>query len=278
MARYLWFFTRNFTGNAPTLSFGKETQYACWQHERANHDHLQGVIQLKKKSRMNAVKKLIGGNPHLEPVRGTLEQARDYCSKEDTRVSGPYEFGELIKERSNKRKLMEEYLEDPEGMELADPGKARRCRVNVKLKEYVEKFSYSPDQPWQIELSKLLEEEPDYRTIHWVYGPNGNEGKSAYAKSLIQKGWFYTRGGKNNDVSYNYCKDSSRNVVFDIPRVTEDFLNYNLIEMFKDRIIESNKYEPITDCNLNCIHVVVMCNFLPKEGKMSEDRINIIYC
>ena len=33
--------------------------------------------------------------------------------------------------------------------------------------------------------------------------------------------------------------------MFDVPRDKKDYLQYSLIEMFKDRMIVSNKYEPI---------------------------------
>ncbi|CBX51431.1 replication associated protein [Ageratum leaf curl Cameroon alphasatellite] len=48
--------------------------------------------------------------------------------------------------------------------------------------------------------------------------------------------------------------------------------------MFKDRLVVSNKYEPIMAPMLNCIHVVVMSNFLPDMEKISSDRVRVIPC
>ncbi len=44
--------------------------------------------------RFNAVRKLFDDHAHLAPRRGTREQARNYCMKEDTRKQGPFEGGD----------------------------------------------------------------------------------------------------------------------------------------------------------------------------------------
>lgn len=43
--------------------------------------HLQGCVNMKKKRRLTAMKKLIPG-AHFEPAKGTDKQNKDYCSKE----------------------------------------------------------------------------------------------------------------------------------------------------------------------------------------------------
>nr|QIH29497.1 replication initiator protein [Parsley severe stunt alphasatellite 4] len=279
MSRCLWMFTLNFSGDMPSLVFDERVQYAVWQHEKVNHDHLQGMIQMKKKVRFTTIKNLIGGNPHVEKVFSTGKQAMEYCKKEDSRVSGPYEFGEFIEERSNKRKLMDKYLEGPEEMELEDPGKARRCRARIDLEKFKEGFKVEDDeQEWKSRVEEAISDTASPRQLLWVYGPTGGEGKTTFAKMLITRGWFYSRGGKKDDVAYSYIEDPTRHVVFDIPRDMQEYCNYSLIEMMKDRIIISNKYEPVTNCQLGNIHVIVMANFLPDVTKISEDRLNIIYC
>ncbi len=57
--------------------------------------HLQGYIELSRPMRMpQALRLFEPAAPHLEPRRGTREQAREYCRKQDTRVDGPWEHGE----------------------------------------------------------------------------------------------------------------------------------------------------------------------------------------
>ena len=45
------------------------------------------------------MKRDICAETHWEQSRGTPEQNKDYCTKESTRVAGPWEFGTAVKER-----------------------------------------------------------------------------------------------------------------------------------------------------------------------------------
>lgn len=96
-----WVFTFNnpaVTGDAYISSLaGKENvRYAIFQKEvgEGGTPHFQGYLELKKQTRFNAVKRLLGPFAHIEPRRGTREQAKQYASKDDTRVEGPWECGE----------------------------------------------------------------------------------------------------------------------------------------------------------------------------------------
>ena len=72
-------------------------KYICFQIEKAPDTgklHVQGCICMKSPCRMTAVKTLVGNNPHCE-VTKDLKGASDYCKKPESRVHGPYEFGDL---------------------------------------------------------------------------------------------------------------------------------------------------------------------------------------
>lgn len=276
-----WCFTLNFSGKVPVLSFDERVQYAVWQHERVNHDHLQGVIQMKKKARLSTVKSIIGGNPHLEKMRGKIEEAAEYCRKPDSRVSGPWEFGDMLKKGSHKRKIME-LLEDSDN-ELEEPQKYRRAMAKSAMDESRELASREgfphPLYSWQETVLGLLEEQPNDRTIIWVYGPNGNEGKSQFGKFLgLKKDYLYLPGGKTQDMTYMLMKNPKANIVMDIPRCNSEYLNYQFMELIKNRTIFSYKYEPVGAIINNKIHVIVLANVLPDYEKISKDRIKIIYC
>jgi len=65
-------------------------------------------LELKKRSRIRAVQKLIGGKTckahcEVKSNRSTRSQARDYCQKEDSRVDGPWEVGTFAPEAQGKR-------------------------------------------------------------------------------------------------------------------------------------------------------------------------------
>lgn len=79
-------------------------RYVCWQLEKGKGGdgcgqgtpHLQGYIETSRKVRWaqltKCIPRLLGS--HFEARHGTREQARDYCQKEDTRLEGPWEYGE----------------------------------------------------------------------------------------------------------------------------------------------------------------------------------------
>ena len=105
MSSTSWCFTLNnpVTPTNPwATSIHGLVKYAIWQLESApstSQIHLQGYVELYKKQRLSFVKKILP-TAHLEPRLGSREQARDYCSKQQTRLqnipAGPWEFGEFI--------------------------------------------------------------------------------------------------------------------------------------------------------------------------------------
>nr|CAE18131.1 replication-associated protein [Tomato yellow leaf curl China alphasatellite] len=286
-----WCFTVFFTSvTAPDLVpvfENTHVSYACWQEEESpttKRRHLQGYLQLKGKRTLNQVKSLFGDlKPHLEKQRARkTDEARDYCMKEETRVSGPFEFGDYCPSGSHRRRQRESVIRSPVRMSEENPSVFRRVKAKIAEEEFqatVAEIQISNLKSWQLRLRTLLDRAPDDRTIFWVYGPTGGEGKSTFARDLYRTGsWFYTRGGSADNVAYQCIGCLGNNIVFDIPRDKKDYLQYSLIEMFKDRLIVSNKYEPLMAPLVNCIHVVVMSNFLPDFDKISSDRVHVIPC
>ncbi|KAI8024000.1 Para-Rep C1 [Camellia lanceoleosa] len=182
------------------------------------------------------------------------------------------QLGELLEILNSK------YEEDPDDLRYDEPSKYRRIHCDSITRSNSELF---PDfcREWQIHVQRLINEEPDNRQIIWVYGEDGNEGKSTFARHLYQNcNWFCTRRGKTHNFIYRYIEDRKKHVMA-IPRDKKDYVSYGGIEMLKDRFIESNKFEPIFCAASQWkIHVIVMSNFLPDPLKISEDRYNIIHC
>nr|ACC78686.1 replication protein [Gossypium darwinii symptomless alphasatellite] len=286
-----WCFTILFTSASPPdlvpLFENTSVSYACWQEEESpttRRRHLQGYLQLKTKKSLSAVKSLFGNlNPHLEKQRARrTDEARDYCMKEETRVSGPFEFGDYCPSGSHKRRQRESVIRSPVRMAEENPSVFRRVKAKIAEEEFqktAHEIQISNLKSWQSRLQTLLERAPDDRTIFWVYGPDGGEGEINLCSRPVSK-WdlvLYTWWVCYN-VSYQYIGQLGNNIVFDIPRDKKDYLQYSLIEMFKDRLIVSNKYEPLMAPLINCIHVVVMSNFLPDFEKISQDRVHVIPC
>lgn len=107
-----WLFTY-FQTDTPLTWNPNEVEYVTWQLEKAPSTeklHFQGFVVFKKKKKLgkppqpkkgnkkgemtqpSGVHKFLPG-AHWEMIRGTRQQARDYCRKEETRVEGPWEVG-----------------------------------------------------------------------------------------------------------------------------------------------------------------------------------------
>nr|QED45319.1 Rep [Milk vetch dwarf C2 alphasatellite] len=282
MASRRWCFTFNYSTVLERETFlslfsPNEMNYFVCGDETApstGQKHLQGYVSLKNLIRLGGLKKKYGSSVHWEIAKGDDFQNRDYCRKE-TLIA---EIGAPVKKGSNQRKIMDIYEEDPEEMKLKDPDTALRCNAKKLRIDYCSVISVFSLRPWQIELHRALMEEPDDRTVFWVYGAHGGEGKSTFAKELIKYGWFYTAGGKTQDILYMYAQDPERNIAFDVPRCSSDMMNYQAMEMMKNRVFASTKYRPIDLCIRKKVHLIVFANVAPDPTKISEDRIVIIYC
>lgn len=61
-------------------------------------EHYQGFLQLVKPARFTRIKDILKcESAHLEKAKGTPVQAWDYCCKEESRVDGPWIYGEKPK-------------------------------------------------------------------------------------------------------------------------------------------------------------------------------------
>ena len=100
--------------------------YCIWQMERGDEgtSHYQGYICFKSNKTLHAVK-LLNPRAHWELRGGKHEEAKAYCSKEETRVDGPWTYGEepqkgkrtdllLLKERLDAGVPVRDIWRDPE--------------------------------------------------------------------------------------------------------------------------------------------------------------------
>lgn len=77
-------------------------QYAIFQREKGEEKgtiHFQFFVNFKNKQYFSKIKKeYLPYGCHFAPMRSDSNRCRQYCSKVDTRVSGPYEIGEYEQE------------------------------------------------------------------------------------------------------------------------------------------------------------------------------------
>lgn len=97
------FTTNNYTfENIFPLGKPEAVRYCIYQVERGEEgtEHLQGYIEFKTPRARSAVAAFQVGDErpfsqsHLECARSSADVCTAYCSKEDTRVRGPFRFGE----------------------------------------------------------------------------------------------------------------------------------------------------------------------------------------
>lgn len=102
-------------------------RYCVYQYEACpttGRIHIQGYVEFNKPVRLARAKKLLSApTAHLEKRKGSREQARDYCMKEDTRHEGPFEIGTWISgqgERSDLRAVYDMVKAGKQSHEILD--------------------------------------------------------------------------------------------------------------------------------------------------------------
>lgn len=96
MSRKNWCFTLNNPTLAEDLNLRvekPEVRYLIFQEENVTTRHYQGYIQFRERVRLSTAKQFVGVRAHLEGARGTSEENIAYCSKIETRLSGPFSYG-----------------------------------------------------------------------------------------------------------------------------------------------------------------------------------------
>lgn len=245
--------------------------------------HLQGFILFKPEHRyrLAQVRQIPGlQRAHLEPARGTNEQAATYCKKD-----GDYfEWGRLPAPGPKKtlfETVRDWYKEQPGVVTEKDildthPSILRYPGfIEVLQRQYGKRPSLVNGdlRNWQVELTATLDEEPDDRKIVFVVDPEGNKGKS-----WLTRYWFSNRNdiqmlsvGKRDDLAYA-IDISKRIFVFDVPRNGMEFFQYSVVEALKNQMIMSNKYKSQTKIIPHKCHVIIFCNEEPNRNAMTRDR------
>lgn len=74
-----------------------KADYCVYQLEKCPETgrlHIQGYIHFPANRTFVTIKKILPDGAHIEKQRGTVDEAADYCCKEESRVAGPVEIGE----------------------------------------------------------------------------------------------------------------------------------------------------------------------------------------
>lgn len=185
MTHRSWVFTLNNPQDIG-LTFSDDVKYAIYQRERGESgtEHLQGYVELTKPMRLSGVRRVFNGgdNAHWEPRRGSRDQARDYCRKEDSRMEGPWEHGTWTAAAQGRRSDLET-LE-----ELLKAGKTAKeisdTHTGLFLKHYRGIYQ------WRV----LHSTDRDYKTaVTLLIGPPGC-GKSREARDIVPNAYWKSNG------------------------------------------------------------------------------------
>lgn len=195
-----------FTINNPTIKpeelLKRYTDYktvtaVIFQHEKGveGTDHYQGYIEFSKSITFSRTKRMVGFNAHIEKRKGTAKEAIDYCSKEDTRVSGPFKHGEfsLVSEQGNRTDLQAVVDTIQEAKNIRDVV-ISHPRESIKYSRGIQ-FTYRHIK------APIQHKKPD---VWLFYGPTGT-GKTRFAmhfegtfKKSGDSEWF--DGYDNHDI------------------------------------------------------------------------------
>jgi len=226
-------------------NFDTNTQYIIGREIGENGTpHLQIYIEYKNARSFNSMKKNFP-TAHIEKAKGTARQNYDYCSKEGKHISN-------MDVMTFREKMAAIALEEYKGVEWKE---------------------------WQQDVLDLIDGKPDNRSIHWYFDRVGNIGKSYLTKYIALTRNVVICDGKKNDIynQVNVCIENKKQpkiIILDIPRSSQDFVNYGVIEKLKDGMIYSGKYEGGV-CIFPAPFVICFANHGPDKEQMSTDRWKI---
>lgn len=168
-----------------SLLLSKKLRYAIWQMEMGEEgtNHIQAYLEFNKVQRLSAVKKLFP-TAHFERRHGTRDQARDYCSKTESRVEGPWTVGEFrLGGQGSRTDLMQVADSIKQGYTLFQIADQHPVEF-IKYHTGIEKLRniMTPVYTSKYQLSDFNHEPLDLNRCVYIHGPSGT-GKTQFALS-----------------------------------------------------------------------------------------------
>lgn len=177
-------------------------RYLVFQKELSpttKKEHIQGYVSFSGVVRFNAIQKVLPG-AHLEVAKGSALQNKAYCTKEDSRLFGPWEFGDAP--QPGKRKDIDVVRE------MVRAGKKMR-----EIAEVVSSYQGLKFASEYIKYQPVPDREPPL--VYWLHGSTGS-GKTR---------WAYERA---KDCGVELCRiDSTEKSVFFDPYVDQCYVLFD---------------------------------------------------
>jgi len=147
---------------APVIIYDPATmEYCQYQVEKGAHVHLQGFCLFKKRLSLTALKK-INDKAHWEMMRGTVAHNLAYCSKDQTKVAGPWKWG-VCHTQGRPKKLDAAIEAINNGATMADIAKEHQnAFIHFNRGLTLMKAALNPSPAWR-----------DLH-VHFIHGPTGS--------------------------------------------------------------------------------------------------------
>jgi len=219
--RRFWCFTWFNPPEPEQYRYPKGVLYASWQLERCPDTqrlHWQGYIELESARTLSYFVKYYKGI-HAVPKyeTSTREQARAYSRKEDTRVAGPWEYGEFsaseeVKEKVSDRvaRLITEGSSFEELCAIAPGWCLLHQRSIFDMMARLHLMRPKPELPaflpttWNLELPIC----DDKRRHFWIWSAEPSVGKTHNANI-----WLDTYGGLRYNVNESFQNPTRQRLI-----------------------------------------------------------------
>lgn len=203
-------------------------KYFVFQREKETTEHFQGYVIFSTQTRFQELKEL-DARAHWEVKRGTAQQARAYCTKTNTRVSGPYEFGENPTGQGHRTDIMSaiDTLRDGGIRAVREEHPSVYLRYSRGFRDF---------------LLHDIEQRTSERQVTLLYGPPGT-GKTRYFMENEPNGislpcdqgfWFDGYEGQSSVLLDDFAGRASRWVLNSILRVLD---RYNVLVPIKGSFV-----------------------------------------
>jgi len=169
----------------------ESVRYIVFQKEKGaeGREHFQGYVEFRSGYRLDQVRSRIDPQGHFEARRGSADEAIAYCKKQDTRVGGPWEFGERSRgagARSDIESFRDAIRSGSRKRSLYESHPGCMARFPRFYEGYRDVLS---EQGWREVEVILLIGETGLGKTRWVYS-NWNKGSFWRFPIVINTVWF----------------------------------------------------------------------------------------
>lgn len=225
------------------------------EESKEKNTHIQGYIEFTDKVSMKPIKKIMPGI-HLEPRKGSRDQARNYCLKSESQLAPPIEYGDFSTGGQGKRNDITHLKEViSSGKKLKDVvwedcKNYQNIRIAEKLVQYNQK-SRDPNKP------------PE---IRWYWGCTG-AGKTKSVYDEFSPDDIYSSS------QYKWWDGYEQHKCILIDDMRKDYCKFHVLLKLLDRYPHQVQIKGST-AQINSPVIIITSAFHPSELWCGREDIN----